>query len=750
MQMCSPLAKWPQSGRHVSESWPTAIPPLLHFVVKDSSARARSQNMNRSIALFQRETGGRGKVIVWGDDKCRATFRCLGGSLGDALALRFDQEKHGPYKSDLCRYAVLNLHGGLYIDDDLQFIAPPGAVLQPSDTFVAPRESRVSAKSSSARMGLFQAYLAAAPAHVAIASTLNALAQQQPGGSFVHGMRRNREILLEQVTRKHQHSHRASKQAGDPSVGVRFLREGGLHRDDPLWRPFGVNCNCVVRDNAKRVYFYSHVYGSPSCPVVHSGFSPPLDRCTDNTMPNSEARGGSQPRSKASNAHARRLPAGGNSTDRQEADKVSHFKEWSMARKKYYGVHRCMDVKTTRPHKLRPNLPRCCGKPPLSPASKSVSRPTVSAIVSVRNDHHGGNNLPSRANVTVAAMLEVFDEVVMVDMATPDGTVPLLSLLGPQVQTHPRLRSIVVSEARCARLLGCNGCCGGSKPFHEVFARNVGLAAARGDVLISTNIDVIPPCRAAIELLISSMPSWQHAFTLTRKEVRLVDATRVVAERNKSTALNAICPWALTSYIGGIRESEYVRTELLSSNTRQAWSIKAQRVGQRARPKDALQPAIALLNNCGDFQMGWRELWERASFAMALDGKRNNADTLIQAQWFNLNVSIHLPSRVYVWHVSHARPAIRGNINRTSMFNPDPVFTYRLGEGLANLRAPNIKQSGPLLSSRPVAVFAMLGMMEEVARPILAILLMSVGGYWYASLLRVRSANGALVSSHRQ
>ena len=86
------------------------------------------------------------------------------------------------------------------------------------------------------------------------------------------------------------------------------------------------------------------------------------------------------------------------------------------------------------------------------------------------------------------------------------------------------------------------------------------------------------------------------------------------------------------------------------------------------------------------------------------------------------------------------------------MFNPDPVFTYRLGEGLANLCAPNIKQSGPLLSSRPVAVFAMLGMMEEVARPrpILAILLMSVGGYWYASLLRVRSANGALVSSHRQ
>ena len=33
-------------------------------------------------------------------------------------------------------------------------------------------------------------------------------------------------------------------------------------------------------------------------------------------------------------------------------------------------------------------------------------------------------------------------------------------------------------------------------------------------------------------------------------------------------------------------------------------------------------PAVSVIKTCGDFQMAWRGLWERAGFAMALNGKR--------------------------------------------------------------------------------------------------------------------------------
>jgi hypothetical protein len=120
------------SGWPPPYAWPVAIPTLLHFVVR--RADAISVNMRSTARLFMQEVRGAGKVIIWTDGECRRAIQCLPEALEPSTLLaRWDGERHGPYRADLCRYVLLYVHGGLYVDDDLEFIAPPGAALMPND-----------------------------------------------------------------------------------------------------------------------------------------------------------------------------------------------------------------------------------------------------------------------------------------------------------------------------------------------------------------------------------------------------------------------------------------------------------------------------------------------------------------------------------------------------------------------------------------------------------------------------------------
>ena len=121
------------SGWPPPYAWPVAIPTLLHFVVR--RADAISVNMRSTARLFMQEVRGAGKVIIWTDGECRRAIQCLPEALEPSTLLaRWDGERHGPYRADLCRYVLLYVHGGLYVDDDLEFIAPPGAALMPHDS----------------------------------------------------------------------------------------------------------------------------------------------------------------------------------------------------------------------------------------------------------------------------------------------------------------------------------------------------------------------------------------------------------------------------------------------------------------------------------------------------------------------------------------------------------------------------------------------------------------------------------------
>ena len=238
-----------------SPEWPSAIPPLLHFVVKSRSAQRRRHvdNEERTAAMFENEVGVGGRVLLWDDHRCRAAVRCL---VWRGYAGRFDRETWGPFKSDLCRYAVLYLHGGLYVDDDLEFVQRPGAPLRPQDTLVAPREYGLLRGHNS---GIFQAYLAAAPQH----PVLDNLIQQLNRAPAWVSTDWNRIMLLKQM--------RAAPDA-------RAFHESELPPNHALWRDTRNSsgfCNVVISEDGTnpigvhtRPYAFSHVLGSRNCRVL--------------------------------------------------------------------------------------------------------------------------------------------------------------------------------------------------------------------------------------------------------------------------------------------------------------------------------------------------------------------------------------------------------------------------------------------------------------------------------------------------
>ena len=282
----------------------------------------------------------------------------------------------------------------------------------------------------------------------------------------------------------------------------------------------------------------------------------------------------------------------------------------------------------------------------------------LAIVIGTRNDQWGGPEAPlhRRAARALASALQSADEVELVDVNSPGA--PFVSLLPQRISHHPHLRSIVVSPARCAALRGGRSC---ERHFHEVLARNVGILAAISagcDAIASSNIDVIPPARPLLKALLNAMPNWQHAYTLRRFEVRLEAALPAVPKRQ-------VQPWNVTVHLHA--------TMRLGDNL----------TNQRAAP-----PSI--ITNCGDFQLARRGLFRRVAYAWALDGKRQYADSFIQASWLNRHVAVHVPAGVYVHHITHARTAVKGL--STAVINPHPI--YRLvGAGMER-RIVNVAQNG--------------------------------------------------------
>jgi hypothetical protein len=165
----------------------------------------------------------------------------------------------------------------------------------------------------------------------------------------------------------------------------------------------------------------------------------------------------------------------------------------------------------------------------------------LSTVVSIRNDNYGGNLL-HRATLALQAQLEVADEVVLVDFNTLPPRPPFVKLLPPGVREHPRLKSVVIGPAACAAMRDGREC---ADRYMELRARQAAVDAASGDVIASTNIDVVPPARRVLDAMMDAVwsgineaggtggtelaPFARHAFILPREEVVALASTARLA-----------------------------------------------------------------------------------------------------------------------------------------------------------------------------------------------------------------------------
>jgi hypothetical protein len=96
---------------------------------------------------------------LWDDSDCRVF---LLKNFGENYANAFDMLIPGAFKCDFWRYAVLYVHGGIYMDLDMTPEVPFDEILRPGDKFVSIVDKKVLFKPKCA---IYQAFIACVPKH---------------------------------------------------------------------------------------------------------------------------------------------------------------------------------------------------------------------------------------------------------------------------------------------------------------------------------------------------------------------------------------------------------------------------------------------------------------------------------------------------------------------------------------------------------------------------------------------------------
>ena len=206
---------------HVAKS----IPLILHYVRKNSSSPYPDTSHETINAMRPVRT------YVWTDETCKKRLR----RNMPFLLQRFKKEQYGPYKSDMCRLAVLYEYGGIYVDNDI-LITRAFPELFP----ILRRRELVTVKEA-LDSGIMQGFIATIPRHPVVMQCAQIMRYVRRGTiAFERAIRWYEGDFL-MLTEKFSH---------DIGFGTRDTRNA--------------NCNILVAVN-KSILFYSHDIGTPRC-----------------------------------------------------------------------------------------------------------------------------------------------------------------------------------------------------------------------------------------------------------------------------------------------------------------------------------------------------------------------------------------------------------------------------------------------------------------------------------------------------
>lgn len=109
---------------------------------------------------------------------------------------------------------------------------------------------------------------------------------------------------------------------------------------------------------------------------------------------------------------------------------------------------------------------------------------TTTIVVTSRNDGYGGN-LELRGSHALNTMIQHYDEVIYVDWNSPndDSLINHLTLKGKGNLRHIQVKKSDIEKINPDLL---------ELPIVEVLGRNIGIRRAKGDWIVSSNIDIMP------------------------------------------------------------------------------------------------------------------------------------------------------------------------------------------------------------------------------------------------------------------
>ena len=260
----------------------------------------------------------------------------------------------------------------------------------------------------------------------------------------------------------------------------------------------------------------------------------------------------------------------------------------------------------------------------------------ISAIMCGRNDNYGGR-LNERANYCFNTMLDTFDEVIYVDWNT-EGDRILTDELDIRVNPE-RLKIIKVTPQMCSDIMGVEDYKRSEKCCH-VLAKNIGIRRATGDVIVSTNIDIIPPKREYLNVLLNTL-KLDELVTFAKHDVEVDDLHNIFKQTQSYTDLRDILPL------------QYGLNPISARLIMPCLAMNKQII--ETLPLNAHHTASSLICACGDFQVAHKELWFKIRGFEENMIKRLFVDSIVQYKAILEGATVRATNFPPVYHLEHAR-----------------------------------------------------------------------------------------------
>jgi hypothetical protein len=263
----------------------------------------------------------------------------------------------------------------------------------------------------------------------------------------------------------------------------------------------------------------------------------------------------------------------------------------------------------------------------------------LSAVLVSRNDNYGGH-LIRTANYCLNSLLAVFDEVVYVDWNTEDGKPPLTDVC--TIQDRSKLKVIVVSPEKAKQLC---------PEFHisEPIGRNIGIRKATGDVIVCTNVDMIPPSRGYLDMTLAMTLGENMLLTMMSNAVKIEDIEKHIGQNFSSS------PHVAPIVFGAQSITARAMSPCLEVTSDTLSNVKPEQY----------HTVSSIIMACGDFQIAHRDTWFAVRGFEECMQKRGYIDTVVQYKIIRNGGTVRATNFPPVYTIEH---------ERTSHLSNDPEF----------------------------------------------------------------------------